>query len=268
MMLPADDKPSLRDLMEDAQCFIRDNVGVQDQYIDYEGKTKLLDAIEQALVDTDPASPSASAAKDDVIEILTHLCEQAEGMTHMLYPEDAATMGVPCTERARAYLRSHEAKQCYWESGNPSTNYCNCDGEQREACPKKRQPASRPSGLTIEEACLPTPRTAAIARKWSLKGGGTNTSDASPEAKELYEHAEELERELAGLDKDYGNLLAEHNALTLNAERAIRGALDASPSASGTKDTARLDSLENLLWSKRIEILTAMLASSDGRDHG
>ena len=44
-----------------------------------------------------------------------------------------------------------------------------------------------------------TPRTAAIARKWSLKGGGTNTSDASPEAKELYEHAFELEREAAAL---------------------------------------------------------------------
>ena len=47
------------------------------------------------------------------------------------------------------------------------------------------------------EAASATPRTAAIARKWSLNGGCKNGSDASPEAKELYEHASQLERELA-----------------------------------------------------------------------
>lgn len=51
-----------------------------------------------------------------------------------------------------------------------------------------------------------TPRTAAIARKWSLKGGGTNTSDASPEAKELYGHAEQLEHELRKLAAEYADL--------------------------------------------------------------
>ena len=53
-----------------------------------------------------------------------------------------------------------------------------------------------------------TPRTAAIARKWSLKGGGTNTSDASPEAKELYEHAFALEREVAALREALETCLA------------------------------------------------------------
>lgn len=62
--------------------------------------------------------------------------------------------------------------------------------------------ASAPSTTPRSE----TPRTAAIARKWSLKGGGTNTSDASPEAKELYGHAEQLEHELRKLAAEYADL--------------------------------------------------------------
>lgn len=34
--------PSAIDLIEEAATFIQDNVGIQDAYIDYEGKTKLL----------------------------------------------------------------------------------------------------------------------------------------------------------------------------------------------------------------------------------
>jgi hypothetical protein len=43
----------------------------------------------------------------------------------------------------------------------------------------------------------PTPRTDGIRAKWSRNGGNRNGCDASPEARELYEHADQLERELA-----------------------------------------------------------------------
>lgn len=72
----------------------------------------------------------------------------------------------------------------------------------------------------------PTPGVDAVARKWSSRGGAKNSGDASPEAKELYNIARDLERRLheAQKERDWRLEQATYNWNEMIAARRERDA--------------------------------------------
>lgn len=126
-----------------------------------------------------------------------------------------------CQDARVAFTPSHALEKCPTCGGTGNIPQdAACEPKPCLTCEGRKTIKAFTPSTTPRSA---TPRTAAIARKWSLKGGGTNTSDASPEAKELYEHAEQLEHTLAGVREVLRQSDAENDEL-----RQENGALSAA----------------------------------------
>lgn len=168
---------------------------------------------------------------------------QADGALHRLKDEtDSMLSGVPAGDFAASHARElyvHPILEA--QRGTP--------GYEAE-----KAALTTPSTTPRSE----TPRTAAIARRWSLKGGGTNTCDASPEAKELYEHAELLEREL----ERWRFHCIENENRALVAENAPSATLP-KPLVDEVLSIVNYEGWQGILFRK----LQAALRAADGSAH-